>query len=136
MSVSSGGDVGLPWDVDALLEDLDDDVNDNGTNTPLEAFLAAHGLRNFLGVLAAEKIDLESLCLCRFAADFAACDKILFVLEIFLRQFPLPLHFFFRSDADLKEIGVPLGPRRKILDVVAKRKESLLSPGTICDARY
>ena len=65
MSVSSGGDVGLPWDVDALLEDLDDDVNDIGTNTPLEAFLAAHGLKNFLGILAAEKIDLESLCLCR-----------------------------------------------------------------------
>ena len=66
MSVSSGGDVGLPWDVDALLEDLDDDVNDIGTNTPLEAFLAAHGLKNFLGILAAEKIDLESLCLCRY----------------------------------------------------------------------
>ena len=66
MSVSSGGDIDLPWDVDALLEDLDDDVNDIGTNTPLESFLAAHGLRNFLGVLAAEKIDLESLCLCRY----------------------------------------------------------------------
>jgi len=102
MSVSSGGDIGLPWDVDALLEDLDDDVNDIGTSTPLESFLAAHGLRNFLGILAAEKIDLESLCLC--------------------------------SDADLKEIGVPLGPRRKILDVVSKRKQTLASPQTVSDA--
>ena len=74
MSVSSGGDDALPWDVDALLEDLDDDVNAIGTNTPLEAFLAAHGLKNFLGVLAAEKIDLESLCLCRLglAEDYMA----------------------------------------------------------------
>ena len=96
MSVSSGGDVGLPWDVDALLEDLDDDVNDNGTNTPLEAFLAAHGLRNFLGVLAAEKIDLESLCLCRFAADFASSFLLSrYFLRQFYGSFPFPFTFSF-----------------------------------------
>ena len=38
------------------------------------------------------------------------------------------------SDADLKEIGVPLGPRRKILDAVCRRKETLDEPGTVYDS--
>ena len=45
------------------------------------------------------------------------------------------LSSFIFSDADLKEIGVPLGPRRKILDVVARRRETVSSPRTICDAK-
>ncbi|XP_074649547.1 pre-mRNA splicing regulator USH1G-like [Tubulanus polymorphus] len=38
------------------------------------------------------------------------------------------------TDDDLKEIGVPLGPRRKILDAVQRRKDIIHKPGTVVDS--
>jgi hypothetical protein len=38
------------------------------------------------------------------------------------------------SDSDLKDIGIPLGPRRKILDAAQKRKGMLKSPDVIQDS--
>ena len=35
------------------------------------------------------------------------------------------------SESDLKEIGLPLGPRKKILDAVKKRQEAVLDPGAL-----
>eukprot|EP00794_Sanderia_malayensis_P008983 gene8983-9943_t len=35
------------------------------------------------------------------------------------------------SENDLKEIGLPLGPRKKILDAIDKRKTSMLQPGNL-----
>ena len=38
------------------------------------------------------------------------------------------------DDKDLKEIGVPMGPRKKILDAVNKRKRKFERPGIIIDS--
>ena len=37
------------------------------------------------------------------------------------------------SDDDLRDIGIPLGPRRKMLDAARKRKEVLNAPGVVMD---
>ncbi|XP_078347690.1 ankyrin repeat and SAM domain-containing protein 4B-like [Oculina patagonica] len=39
------------------------------------------------------------------------------------------------SDEDLKDIGLPLGPRRKILDAVNKRNVALNHPGPMTDSK-
>lgn len=39
------------------------------------------------------------------------------------------------TDEDLKDIGLPLGPRRKILDAVKKRNIALSHPGPMADSR-
>ena len=39
------------------------------------------------------------------------------------------------SDSDLREIGLPLGPRRKILDAIEKREHILQNPGAMSDTR-
>ena len=39
------------------------------------------------------------------------------------------------SDDDLKDIGLPLGPRRKILDAVRKRNAALSHPGPMSDSK-
>lgn len=39
------------------------------------------------------------------------------------------------NDNDLREIGLPLGPRRKILDAIEKRDQTLQNPGAMCDTR-
>ncbi|XP_002740435.1 pre-mRNA splicing regulator USH1G-like [Saccoglossus kowalevskii] len=99
-STSLGTDAAstLPWDADDLdLEDDDDDV----ISSPLELFLAAHGLTDYLPLFTNEQIDLDSLMLC--------------------------------SDKDLKGINLPLGPRRKVLEAVARRKAVLSEPGPIND---
>lgn len=38
------------------------------------------------------------------------------------------------TDPDLKEIGLPMGPRRKIMEGVLKRKQTLANPGTVLDS--
>ena len=39
------------------------------------------------------------------------------------------------TDDDLKEIGLPLGPRRKILDAIRKRNVALSHPGPMTDSK-
>jgi predicted nucleotidyltransferase len=39
------------------------------------------------------------------------------------------------SDADLKELGLPLGPRRKFLEAIGRRKSAVKNPGIIYDTR-
>ncbi len=90
---------GMPWDDDDL-DQLDDELTES---TPLELFLAANGVSEFLSLFSQEKIDLPALMLL--------------------------------TDSDLKEIGLPMGPRRKIMDAILKRKDILQSPGTIMDIR-
>lgn len=40
------------------------------------------------------------------------------------------------DDLDLKELGIPLGPRRILLDAIAKRRTVVSNPGRISDARF
>lgn len=88
----------VPYDEYELDIPNDEDSSDS---SPLELFLAANGISEYLSVLTQEKIDLPALMLL--------------------------------SDSDLKEIGIPMGPRRKMLDGVAKRKQSLNRPGIVMD---
>ena len=39
------------------------------------------------------------------------------------------------SDADLKELGLPLGPRRKFMEAIGRRKSAMKNPGIIYDTR-
>ncbi|XP_078274162.1 ankyrin repeat and SAM domain-containing protein 4B [Rhinoraja longicauda] len=86
----------LPWEEQELGLD-DEDVE----TTPLEVFLAAHNMSEFLPPLAHEHIDLHSLLLC--------------------------------SDEDLRNIHLPLGPRKKILSAVERRKLTLETPCELVD---
>ncbi|XP_070580067.1 pre-mRNA splicing regulator USH1G-like [Ptychodera flava] len=95
-STTSAGE--LPWDEDDI--DLDDDEDDS-FSSPLELFLAAHQLTDYLPLFTQEQIDLDALMLC--------------------------------SDNDLKSVGLPLGPRRKVLEAIARRKAVLNEPGPITD---
>ncbi|XP_034294720.1 ankyrin repeat and SAM domain-containing protein 4B isoform X1 [Pantherophis guttatus] len=70
---------------------------------PLEVFLVAHHLHEFLPILMRENIDLESLMLC--------------------------------SDEDLQSIQMQLGPRKKVLHAISKRKLALEKPGLISDTQ-
>ncbi|KAK9393166.1 ankyrin repeat and SAM domain-containing protein 4B [Crotalus adamanteus] len=70
---------------------------------PLEVFLVAHHLHEFLPILMSENIDLESLMLC--------------------------------SDEDLQSIQMQLGPRKKVLQAISKRKLALEKPGLVKDTQ-
>lgn len=70
---------------------------------PLEVFLVAHNLHEFLPILMSENIDLESLILC--------------------------------SDEDLQSIQMQLGPRKKVLHAISKRKLALEKPGLVKDTQ-
>ena len=86
----------LPWgEGEANLED------DDTQSSPLELFMSANKLTEYLQIFAREKIDLPALMLL--------------------------------TDSDLKEIGLPMGPRRKLLDAIARRKRSLDNPGIVMD---
>ncbi|XP_067329271.1 ankyrin repeat and SAM domain-containing protein 4B [Anolis sagrei] len=71
--------------------------------TPLEVFLAAQSLDEFLPILMRENIDLETLMLC--------------------------------LDEDLRSIQMQLGPRKKILHAISRRKQALESPGKVGDTQ-
>ncbi|XP_051878530.1 ankyrin repeat and SAM domain-containing protein 4B [Pristis pectinata] len=86
----------LPWQEQEL--GLDDEEPET---TPLEVFLAAQNMSEFLPFLTREQIDLDSLMLC--------------------------------SDADLKSIHLPLGPRKKIISAVERRKLILESACELVD---
>lgn len=40
------------------------------------------------------------------------------------------------SDLDLKDLGIPLGPRRVLLDAVGRRRTTLSNPGRITDSTF
>lgn len=84
-----------PWD--------EEDFSEDDECSPLELFLASHGLMEFIPKFNREKVDLEALMLL--------------------------------NDNDLKDLEVPLGPRRKILDAVARRKEVMEDPGFMVDTK-
>lgn len=86
----------MPWGEEEV--GLDEDETDS---SPLELFLSANGLSEYLMVFTREKIDLSALMLL--------------------------------SDSDMKEIGLPMGPRRKLLDAIARRKRTLENPGVVMD---
>ncbi|XP_005351215.1 ankyrin repeat and SAM domain-containing protein 4B [Microtus ochrogaster] len=86
----------LPWDEDEV--EWEEDVADA---TPLEVFLRAQHLEDFLPVFMREQIDLEALLLC--------------------------------SDEDLQNIHMQLGPRKKVLNAIDKRKQALRHPGHLVD---
>lgn len=86
----------LPWDEDEV--EWEEDVADA---TPLEVFLRAQHLEDFLPIFMREQIDLEALLLC--------------------------------SDEDLQNIHMQLGPRKKVLNAIDKRKQALRQPGQLVD---
>ncbi|KAG8433115.1 hypothetical protein GDO86_017414 [Hymenochirus boettgeri] len=72
-------------------------------SSPLQVFLASHGLLEMFATLVREKIDLDSLMLC--------------------------------SSEDLQSINIQLGPRKKVLNALDKRKQVIAKPGKISDTK-
>ncbi|XP_066433595.1 ankyrin repeat and SAM domain-containing protein 4B [Eleutherodactylus coqui] len=85
------------WNVDDMELDLEEE------SSPLQVFLASHGLLELHVTLLREKIDLDSLLMC--------------------------------SNEDLQSINIQLGPRKKLLNAVDKRKNVLYKPGEITDTK-
>ncbi|XP_075422101.1 ankyrin repeat and SAM domain-containing protein 4B [Ascaphus truei] len=77
--------------------------DDEGETSPLQVFLAAHGLTELFLPLTREKMDLDALLLC--------------------------------SNEDLQSINIQLGPRKKVLNAVDKRKQALDRPGKTIDTK-
>lgn len=90
------GSLDLPWDEDEV--EWEEEVVDA---TPLEVFLQAHHLEEFLPIFTREQIDLEALLLC--------------------------------SDEDLQNIQMQLGPRKKVLNAITRRKQVVQQPGPLVD---
>ncbi|XP_071952069.1 pre-mRNA splicing regulator USH1G-like [Antedon mediterranea] len=93
-----------PWDVD--LDDLDDDVdNDDNDNTG----------NSLLGVfLAANGLQDYLMVFNREDIDLDALTLLI--------------------DDDLSTLGIPMGPRRKLLQAVSKRRMVMEFPGTMGDS--
>ncbi|KAK3728581.1 hypothetical protein QZH41_011665 [Actinostola sp. cb2023] len=70
-------------------------------------------------------------------------DVITFLSTLNLEQFSSPFlkesidlnALVLCSDKDLQELGLPLGPRRKILEAVRRRQVAIQSPGTMADTK-
>jgi hypothetical protein len=87
-----------------LVWDDDEDIDNNVSKTiPILLFLYAHGLKEYLSLFTAEKIDLDALMLL--------------------------------NEEDLISLGLPLGPRRKILKAIDQRKQTFQNPGHVRDSR-
>lgn len=39
------------------------------------------------------------------------------------------------TEGDIKSLGLPIGPHRRLCNAIHERKEALSSPGTILDSR-
>ncbi|CAH2307182.1 ankyrin repeat and SAM domain-containing 4B [Pelobates cultripes] len=87
----------ITWNEDEM------ELDEEGETSPLQVFLASHGLLELLGILMRDKIDLDSLLMC--------------------------------SNEDLQSINIQLGPRKKVLNAVDKRKQALAKPGKISDTK-
>jgi len=64
---------------------------------------------------------------------FLAANDMLGYQVVFSREQIDLSSLMLLSDSDLKEIGLPMGPRRKLLDAISKRKYKLDHPGIIMD---
>ena len=79
--------------------------------------------------MGAESTDSKSLVTFMAALNLDQFSTLLINESIDLNTLTLC------SDDDLKDIGLPLGPRRKILDAVKKRNEALNHPGPMIDSK-
>lgn len=88
------------------LDEVDplDDDEDQTISSPLEMLLYSEGLENYLHRFLQEKVDLDMLMKTK------------------------------NLDGDLKEIGLPFGPRKKLVEAVQRRKEILERPKYLSDS--
>ena len=64
---------------------------------------------------------------------FLACYGLTEWFSVFAQQKIDLTAMMLLSDLDLKELGLPMGPRRKIMDAVVRRKQVLNNPGQVID---
>lgn len=81
-----------------------DDDDDQTVSSPIEMLLWSEGLENYLHRFLQEKVDLDMLVKTK------------------------------NLDADLKEIGLPFGPRKKLQDSIQRRKDILDQPKYLSDS--
>lgn len=82
----------------------------------LEQTLTRLGLQQYLEILLAENVDLDSLVICRHA-HFKQHQRQYLIISLLI-SFPFKA---LCQDSDLKELGIPLGPRKKILNFMRRR---------------
>lgn len=101
---------------------------DCGSYESLEEALKDHGLEEHLNILHREQMDMESL-VSFFFSWITNNTREKHNTPILL--IPIKLFQMLCSEKDLKDIGIPLGPRKKIMNCVKKWKvnpEILYSP--------
>ena len=100
----------LPWDNDNIQISDDDDDDDLDMDGP---------------VTNTEDMSLELFLAANSLSDF---------LSVFHRErVDLPA-LMLLTDYDLIELGLPMGPRRKVLKAVERRKAALQKPGLVMDS--
>lgn len=67
---------------------------------------------------------------------FLACHNLTDVMSVLSKEKIDLEALMLCSEEDLKKIGLPLGPRKKILDAVEKRKMTLQNPGCMKDTFF
>lgn len=75
---------------------------DENPNGPLERFLTAWSLGEYLPRFEEQKIDLDTLMIL--------------------------------TESDLKSLGLPIGPHRRLMTAVHERKSALENPGEVTDS--
>lgn len=107
-----------------------------GPRSYADSIGTARSLVKRMAALPWSEDDVENLDDDEAVSDlelFLACHNLTDVMSV-LNKEKIDLEaLMLCSDEDLKKIGLPLGPRKKILDAVAKRKMTLESPGCIRD---
>lgn len=86
----------------------------------LEQTLTRLGLQQYLEVLQAENVDLESLVICIQSHRLSNTQRSLSSKGV-VNYYRMILLKALCQDSDLKELGIPLGPRKKILNYVRRR---------------
>lgn len=94
-----------------------------GSYESLEEALKDHGLEEHLNILHREQMDMESLVSYFFLeSQITRMKNTTLQFFIFTLLIPIKLFQMLCSEKDLKDIGIPLGPRKKIMNCVKKWK--------------
>ncbi len=88
--------------------------------------MKGHGLEEHLNILHREQMDMESLvsfffCVC-VEPQITQVKNTTLKFFIFTLLIPIKLFQMLCSEKDLKDIGIPLGPRKKMMNCVKKWK--------------
>ena len=93
----------------------DDLISDSEEISEMRHFLTAYDLGEYVSILERERLDMSRLVACQKRNNFQIFHFSIMELD----------------DDDLIRLGMPLGPRKKLLAAITRRKIDLQVPGEI-----